>query len=217
MMHRTGSEDRSLRKIVAVILAAGASSRYGSPKQLCRLQTKDNKTLLQLAIESVNVLEVQSTCVVLGCNLELIAPHLGENPQIVVRENKAWKEGISTSIREAALYAIDEQASHLLLLACDQPLVSSQLIQNMIARLGQTEMDETSTQADPDIVCCRYGTTVGIPALFYSIFFEALMQLAGDKGAKALILQNPSTAFIDFQDAAIDIDRLEDMEKLNTA
>ncbi|MBS2004957.1 MAG: NTP transferase domain-containing protein, partial [Cyanobacteria bacterium SZAS LIN-5] len=127
--------------IVGAILAAGGASRFGSPKQLAKFQSK---SLLEHAIEALLVPEVKDRCIVLGSNFDVINAHLedcgkADNRRFEVLFNAAWKDGLSTSIHTATNYAIACGASHLLLLTCDQPFVDKKLIERMTAALAVFE------------------------------------------------------------------------------
>ena len=80
-----------------VILAAGISSRLGSPKQLLEF---DGKTLLQHAIDTALATGCPKVMVVLGARAEMLKPELANQP-IQVLENKNWQEGMASSIRYA--------------------------------------------------------------------------------------------------------------------
>ena len=78
-----------------VILAAGASTRMGSPKQLLAL---DGKPLLVRAVEAALASSAWPVVVVLGAQAEKIRPILARLP-VLVAENPAWAEGMAASIR----------------------------------------------------------------------------------------------------------------------
>jgi molybdenum cofactor cytidylyltransferase len=65
------------------------------------------------------------------------------------------------------------------------------------------------------IVASSYANTLGVPALFDRSFFDALLALPNDSGAKSLIeAHRDDTASIEFDEGAIDIDTPEDFERL---
>lgn len=188
-------------KIVAAILAAGASSRFGSPKQLAKI---GNKTLVDLALDALSSARLEHTCVVLGCNFEVINDHLQKRQKSTefdfhILQNLDWNSGLSTSIHTATKFAIAENATHLLLLACDQPFVSPALIQKLL-------MFANETTHKNDIIACNYENSAGIPAIFPNIYFDDLLELTGDKGAKPVILNSTSPVLIEFSDGSRDVD-----------
>ena len=70
-----------------IILAAGASTRMGQPKQLLTL---NGKTLIERTIETALAAELEQVVVVLGANSSLIKPKIGELP-VTVLMNPDWK------------------------------------------------------------------------------------------------------------------------------
>jgi molybdenum cofactor cytidylyltransferase len=122
------------KKIGASVLAAGAASRFGSSKQLAKV---GSRTLIDIALDAMKTERVEETCVVLGCSYEAVASHLEARIQqrsqsFKILVNSEWKEGLSSSIRTATNFAIQQNATHLLLLTCDQPLVDSILVDRLL-------------------------------------------------------------------------------------
>ncbi len=79
----------------AIVLAAGASSRFGSPKQLLRL---DGELLLHRVIGCASEVASSAVTVVLGAHAAEIAVAL---PPVTLQVNREWREGIASSIRIA--------------------------------------------------------------------------------------------------------------------
>ena len=78
-----------------MILAAGASTRMGVPKQLLDVE---GRPLLLRAVDAALASPVWPVVVVLGANAEKIRPILARLP-VLVTENAAWAEGMAASIR----------------------------------------------------------------------------------------------------------------------
>ena len=194
-----------MQKIGAVILAAGGSSRLGQPKQLLSFH---GKTLVRGVIDAAREAGCSPLVVVIGNNGEKLHRELAHANVIEVR-NAIWQRGIGSSIRSGVQalrdHAPDVEATFLL--ACDQPAVNGRLIEGMIA---------THVATKKDIVASSYAGTVGVPALFDRSLFEELLSLGAEAGAKSIILRNSQrVAQFDFPEGAIDIDTLEDWEKLS--
>ena len=190
--------------ISIIVLAAGASSRLGQPKQL--LETKDHKPLIVALMETALHAKCQSVIVVLGANMELIRPKISHLP-IQQVFNQRWQEGVGTSVSKSmqTLQKNHPQAIGALFLLCDQPFVETGLILKMLEKFGNT---------GKPLVACRYGGTVGVPALFRKEIFPELAELQGDRGAKKIILKHQSEAeWIDFPEGVFDIDSAEDVKK----
>lgn len=184
-----------------VLLAAGASERLGSPKQLLPYQgTTLIRHLVKVALDS----RARGVTIVLGANADLIEPEIARMHVNIVR-NPEWKTGMASSIR-AALEAVRDFANAVLFMVSDQPLVTTPSLNSIIDRFRDS---------GGQIVASGYAGTVGIPALFPKRFFPELLQLTGDAGAKSILLRHRQELIaIPFPDGAVDIDTLSDLKKL---
>jgi molybdenum cofactor cytidylyltransferase len=191
-------------KIGIVILAAGVSSRLGSPKQLL---SYNGKTLLRHAVDEATNSNADFVVVVLGANADLLLKEIDATKASVI-ENKEWEEGMASSIRTGLKMLLKQQVQvdGVIFMVCDQPFVSSVVLNNLINSYKET---------GKPVVASDYGEVTGPPAFFHQSFFTELMQLKGDEGAKRIIQQHKNeTATIPFPEGRIDIDREEDYEKL---
>lgn len=191
--------------IAAVILAAGESARLGRPKQLLPFRSR---TLLRHVVECATDGGCDPVLVVLGARADEL---LGELDETVAHRvlNEAWRQGIGSSVR-AGVAAVRQQwpeTSAVLLLTCDQPRITPQLVR----RIG-----ERFDRADARIVACEYAGTIGVPALFERSLFPELLALSGTTGAKPVLEAHPTDVVrISWPDGARDIDRPEDLELLS--
>lgn len=188
-----------------VILAAGASSRLGSPKQLL---VYSGFTLLQHSIEVAQAVDAASVVVVLGANADLINSEINNTTANVV-VNPEWKEGMASTIRFGlqTLVKLNPEVEAVIFMVADQPFVTADLLNDLI---GLNKKEQRS------IVASKYGTTFGTPVLFARRFFPELLELTGDVGAKSLVRKYMSeTAFVPFPKGDIDIDTLEDYQKIS--
>jgi molybdenum cofactor cytidylyltransferase len=187
-----------------VILAAGRSTRMGSPKQLLPYSAT---TLLQHTIDAAESSQAQAVTVVLGSNAGLIRETIkSQETNYII--NTSFREGIASSIR----CGIDELVkSHphvhaVILMVADQPYVSATLLNQLI---------EQYLTKDQPIVASKYGETLGTPVLFDKRFWNELLQLKGDEGAKSLIYKYIDQAgIVPFPGGDIDIDTREDFNNL---
>jgi molybdenum cofactor cytidylyltransferase len=194
-----------MRKIGAVILAAGVSSRFGQPKQLLPFH---GKTLVRTIIDAACEAGCSPVVVVIGSDSEKIRPELAHLNVINVR-NTNWQRGIGSSIRSGveALTKHAPDIGAILLLVCDQPAVNALFIDRLVA---------THEATKKDIVASSYADTVGVPALFDRSCFPELLSLGDETGAKSIILQSPErVAQVAFPEGAMDIDTWEDWQKFN--
>lgn len=184
----------------AVILAAGSSSRMGRPKQT--LQFQGTSLLRRAAIAALD-----ATChpvvVVTGAHAELCRRELD---QLDVREafNPSWETGMGSSVRAGieALIDIDAGLAAAVLVLCDQPHVTSEVVSSLLAAHRTTGRP---------VIASAYGENFGVPALFSRTLFTELTQLAGWTGAKEIIKRHRSeTHFLPFADGEVDVDTPDD-------
>jgi molybdenum cofactor cytidylyltransferase len=188
-------------KVGAIVLAAGGSSRLGQAKQLLIYR---GQTLVRRSTQAATKAGCSPVIVVLGCEQERIAVELRGLPVELV-SNEQWERGLGSSLRRGVEAAADCDA--LLILACDQPHVSAEILQRLI---------EAHAKTNCSIVASAYAETRGVPALFRRECFPALLSLGDGEGARALIAAagEADVALIDFPEGAIDIDATEDLSRL---
>ena len=192
------------KKIGIILLAAGASRRLGSPKQLVPYEG----TSLVKYVAVTALISEFPTVVVLGAHADKVAEELND---LAVEKvlNPEWKKGMSTSIRKgvAALRSGHPDLEALILMLCDQPGVSPLTIHRLVDKYSQTGMP---------IVASKYGGSAGVPALFGYEMFGELLQLGGKGGAKALIEKYDDTlvTHVRAPEAKFDVDTPEDVEEL---
>lgn len=188
----------------AVILAAGASTRMGTPKQLLHFR---GRSLLRHSVEVAIASVCKPIVVVLGANAEKMRHEVSQLPVQVV-ENPQWQEGMGASIRVgiAAINGASEKIEAAVLTLCDQPFVSSDLINQLV---------ETYLATLKGIVACEYAGTLGAPTLFSRKFFPELMNLKAAAGAKQVINKYSDEVFpLPFAAGEVDIDTPEDYKQL---
>ena len=193
-----------INNCAAVLLAAGASSRIGKPKQLLFYK---GKTLLQNTLSAAINAPLDPIIVVLGADEKIIRNEIGEK-NIYIVFNSDWQEGIASSIRCGLkeLEKIAPNADAAILMVCDQPHITSSLLKNLFI---------TQQQTGKPIVASYYNGVAGTPALFHKNIFPELVLLKGDKGAgKILRERTGSVATIPFPLGTIDIDTTDNYEKL---
>jgi molybdenum cofactor cytidylyltransferase len=188
--------------VAAIILAAGASRRLGRPKQLLLL---GGETLISRTIRLATEAGAAPRVAVLGAHAEAIRASIGPDGATVAI-NEGWEQGVAGSIH-AGLRALDAEVSGALILSCDQPRLTAEhlraLIENFIA------------QNESAIVASAYAGVQGVPAVFPRSAFPDLLALAGDKGARALLLHPPCALIaLPFPGGEADIDKPEDLALL---
>ena len=190
-----------------IILAAGASTRLGKPKQLLQYR---GKTLLAHAINEAVNSNADAVVVVLGKDANLFKKEIDER-KIRGAINSSWEEGMASSLRLGMDTLLKDKPyiDAVIFMVCDQPHISSSVLNELI-----TTQQKTTKQ----IVTCNYGDSMGPPALLHKKYFEELMKLSGDAGARKIIQKNMNdVATILFPEGNIDIDTEQDYEKLKNS
>lgn len=187
-----------------ILLAAGASSRLGKPKQLLLYK---NKVLLQHGVDTAINTGTNTIILVLGANAQLLQTEI-QHKEVSVVINNNWEEGMAASIRCGLnkLLVINPSINAVIIMVCDQPFVTEKLLE---------ELQSIYLQTHQPIIASRYQNILGTPALFDKTIFEALLELKGDTGAKKILNENPQwVSVVDFPEGIIDIDTEADYEKL---
>lgn len=187
-----------------IILAAGASTRMGQPKQLLQY---NEASLIQHAIDEALAAGAQKVLVVLGAGAEKISEQINKR-QANILYNKNWEEGMASSIREGVQQSVllSANVDAVILMVCDQPYVNAALLRNIVSR---------HVESGKQIVASQYKDTLGTPVLFQKSFFPELLKLKGDTGAKAILMDNKDQVEpVRFPLGDIDIDNQADYEML---
>jgi len=185
-----------------IILAAGSSSRLGSPKQNL---VYNGRTLLQRAIETAVASACEPVIVVLGANKNLIRQSI-EGSKATIVYNTDWEEGMASSIRAGitALKKINPESDAVILMLCDQPFADTSLLNQLVQK-----------RSAKGIVACAYNKTIGPPVLFDAVYFDELLLLKGQEGAKKLFKKYQNDVVtVSFPLGSVDIDTSEDFERL---
>ena len=187
----------------AIVLAAGASTRFGSAKQLVRV---GGHPLLHTAVARAAGIAGSSVLVVLGANASELTPLLTHSQSSIII-NREWREGMASSIR-AGVARLPPSCTAVLLMLVDQAAVTAEDLQRLVS----------AWRRQPEyIAAAHYGTTTGVPAIFPRATFSDLQGLRGDVGARQLLRRNPDRVVrVPMARAAIDIDTPEDLLKLTS-
>lgn len=192
-----------MKRIPGVLLAAGASTRFGECKQLLDWE---GKPLVVHAADTALEAPLEPVIVVLGCQAEKIRAALQSQPVQTVM-NWRWQEGMSTSV-QTGLAALPPEADGAVFLQCDQPLLTPELLQAVVARFEET---------DAPIVHPTYRGQRSTPVLFARRLFPELAAVTGDEGGRGLIARHAddvATVEVDDPDLLADVDTPEDYEQL---
>ena len=167
----------SAATIVGVVLGAGKSSRFGTPKQLLPF---GDTTLLGQAVRNANASALDRVVVVLGRASKELRVTVDFGRAEVV-ENTAYGTGCASSLL-AGLDAAGEDCEAIALLLGDQPGVRAEFIDHVIA---------TWQQKRPWAAVTSYLGNLGHPFAFAREAFGELRSLHGDKAVWKLIEAHP--------------------------
>ncbi len=180
----------------ALVLAAGASTRLGQPKQTVRWR---GETLLERAVRVAGVAGLAPVVVVLGASAARISEGCDLRAAWVV-VNPRWSEGMGSSVR-AGMELVEGfgEVDGVVLMTCDMPRVEAGHLRALV-------------DACEEVVGSGYAGREGVPAYFARRRFGELKRLVGDAGARALLRGTRTVPLA--EDEAWDVDTPEDAQQL---
>lgn len=196
-----------MRKFISgLILGAGASERFGEPKQL--LPFADTTLLGWVVRQAQQAIGLDELIVVLGRSAAEIRERVDFGAATVV-ENLVFREGCASSYR-AGIAAVDSHSEAIMIILGDQPGITPEIINDLADEWRQTEAP---------IALCSYQGRKGHPMIFARSLFEQLEVLHGDKAAWKLVDANAGSVLevhlaLPFPE---DINTREDFERIASA
>ena len=168
-----------------VILAAGAASRMGRPKQLLLLE---GRPLLQHVLDEAVASCLDEIIIVLGCQAPEIrdAIRIDARRGVHVAVNADYARGQSTSLR-AGLRAASPRAAAAAILLGDQPQVTRNLIDQVAAAFAAAGLPV----ARPVYVGSKGGRVPGHPVFLSRRIWPEVEKLQGDEGARSILAAHP--------------------------
>jgi molybdenum cofactor cytidylyltransferase len=189
------------------VLAAGLSSRMGSPKALLPLE---GRPLLLRILSEVLISDLDRIILVYGPKgnfIRQILQGITQNPKLDLVYNPAFRQGISTSIKRG-LNKLRPETKGLMFLMGDQPFLKSSVINRLIKQF---------LKGSNHIVVPYYGQRTGNPVIFPNSFVTELQALEGDTGGRQVIRRHPERVLpVQIRPLRIgwDMDTPEDYEKI---
>jgi molybdenum cofactor cytidylyltransferase len=190
-----------------IILAAGAATRFGQPKQLLRLK---DKYLIEWVLDAALNSRLGRIVLVLGHAHQKILEALGkkaQQPKLHIEVNPDYKKGQSHSLQVGLSMVINTFPAVMFLLA-DQPLVDAATINNLL---------DNFWSADKDICVPTFQGKRRNPSIFRKNFYPQIMNITGDIGARHIIRAHPDRVLeIEIKNPHFffDIDTPEDFKKI---
>lgn len=196
-----------MRKFISgLILGAGASQRFGEPKQLLPFA---GTTLLGWVVsQAQTATALDELVVVLGRSADEIRARVDFGDAKVV-ENRVFTEGCASSYR-AGIAALDSRSEAMMIILGDQPGITPEIIDRLA--------DEWR-QSNASIALCSYQGRKGHPMIFARSLFDQLETLHGDKAAWKLVDAQANTLLEVRLPLPLpeDINTLEDFERMQKA
>jgi molybdenum cofactor cytidylyltransferase len=185
-------------RVAAILLAAGLSSRFGRSKQLADLEAT---ALVRRAMDSLERSPVDEIVVVVGHRAADVTEKIRKTrSKIVFNEN--YEEGIGSSLR-TGVAALSREASATLVCLADQPFVTPELLERIIARHRRT---------GADVVVSVSEGVITPPVLFARKLFGEIADLRGDRGAKSIIERHAGFERVRVRpEVLLDVDTEEDL------
>jgi len=170
-----------INKIVAVVLAAGASSRMGEHKLLKPL---GGQSIVRRVVERVSRASFDQVLVVLGRDAEGVRAEL-DGLKCNFAYNPHYAQAMGTSLR-AAVEAFPENVEAAMFILADQPFVSTQMYEKLL---------EAYRKTTPLVVISQYGEVKAPPHIFRRELFAEL-GLPGTEGAKEVVKAHQGQAVV---------------------
>lgn len=185
----------------AIVLAAGGSTRLGTPKQLL---TRGGEPLVRRALRLALATRPVRTIVITGaCSGEVAAAIDGLACERL--EHAGWRDGLGSSLAFAAA-ALASHAGSTLIVLCDQPGLDEAHLEALLDRAAHARSGCAATQS---------GGALGAPAVVTRSVLAEALALEWDRGLGAVLraLPREAIACVDAPALAFDLDTPGDLDE----
>ncbi|CAN5210228.1 nucleotidyltransferase family protein [soil metagenome] len=206
-MHSTTGETQLRSGVSAVLLAAGAGSRFGGGKLLASYR---GRPMIEAVLSELREAPVDEIIAVVGesageererlrrvCSLH--GARIAENPK--------WEGGISTSVKRGLSACAPDSRAAVIVLG-DQPLVGAAAVGRLVSAF----------EDGVDIAAATYGGRQRNPVLFARSVWPILQkEISGDKGARRFLREHTDLVTeVPCDEVAdpADVDTVEDLRSL---
>ncbi|MFC1533957.1 NTP transferase domain-containing protein [Thermodesulfobacteriota bacterium] len=191
--------NHSKEQVAGLILAAGASTRMGRPKQLLK---KGDDNILDYVLAEALGSDLDLIVLVLGYRVQEIRKGLKTDPnnkKLKIVKNSNWSDGISSSII-AGLSEVENRFNHCMVILADMPHITSSLINYLLNKYLSSGLP---------LGAIKRGGKRSLPVIFGCNLYHELRQLEGDVGARRLFLKYSDRVCLvepeeDYDDSDID-------------
>lgn len=177
--------------ISCILLSAGESLRFGSPKALASLK---GQTVIEYICQKLKNSQIAETIIVLGAHKELIEPYLLKHKDIRVVYNNHYKFGQSSSFK-CGVETASADAKGFMLLPVDCPFILTETLDRIMA---QFECDPQS------LLIPSFKRRKGHPPIFPQWLRSEILNMENTLGMNSLIdAHQNKTNIVDFDDPGI--------------
>jgi molybdenum cofactor cytidylyltransferase len=190
------------RDLVGVVLAAGTSSRFGGRNKLT--EPVDGTPMGRRVAETLLAAHLDGVAVVVGHGAAAVRATVADLA-VAVLENDAYADGQSTSVRRGVAWARERGADAAVFALGDMPDVDPGSVDALVATYALTGRSALAAAYDGDR---------GNPVLFDAAHFDALAELDGDRGGRAVLLDAADAALVETGDPGVrrDVDEPGDLD-----
>lgn len=186
--------------IHCIVLAAGASSRMGRPKQLLWVE---GEPLIRKTVQAALACQADQVTVVLGFSGESVQTAIADLP-VTILFHEHWAKGMGSSLKRGVyeVLQLKPQPVAILVLVCDQPYLTASHLDKLI--------NHYRTSSAP-VIASVYQGDVGVPAIFDQVIVKELMTLDDQHGAKQVIKKfSDQYLTVPFPGGELDLDTPDD-------